>query len=80
MILNIIAASFGFAGTLLLSFCGLPVSDLMADGTRIIQQEADEESKRKARNMRFASKTGISFISLAFLLQLIASICASTSK
>ena len=45
MILNIIALSLGFIGTLLLAFFGLPASDLMADGTRIIQEDADEESK-----------------------------------
>ena len=66
MIIDIIASSSGFIGTLLLTFSGLPVSDIMGDGTRIIQTDADDKSKKKARNMRIISKTGIGFICLAF--------------
>jgi hypothetical protein len=67
MVINIIASSLGFIGTLLLAFFGLPTSDLMADGTRIIQADANDESKRKARNMRIASKTGMgSFVWRSF--------------
>jgi len=74
MSLNSIGLLFDFIGVLILAFTDLPRGDLLADGTRIFQDQGDEVSRKQAKKMVFFSKFGLSLIVIGFFLQFIGSV------
>lgn len=74
MSLNSIGLLFDFIGVLILAFTDLPRGDLLADGTRILQDQGDEVSRKQAKIMVVFSKSGLGLIILGFFLQFIGSV------
>jgi hypothetical protein len=69
--LNTLGLLFDLFGVLLLFKFGLP-SDIDKNGSiGIILEQEDEDEKKKWIQYNFWSKTGLGFISLGFILQII---------
>lgn len=71
MSLNTIGLICNFLGTLLLALFGLPKSELLSDGTQIVQTSGNDQTRKKAKWMHITSMAGIWMIVLGFFLQLI---------
>ncbi len=63
-------------GVVLIAIYDLPRSDLLADGTRTLQEVgSDSASRTKAKRMVIASKLGLILVILGFCFQLIDQLC-----
>jgi len=69
--LNLLSALFGFIGTILIFFYGLP-SKINKDGhVNLVLEQEDEDAKKKSRRYIFLSYLGLSLIAISFLIQII---------
>lgn len=62
-------------GVLLLTLTDLPRGDLMTDGTRIVQEQGDESSRKVARFRVATSRGALILILLGFSLQFWGAVC-----
>lgn len=70
-ILAYASPTFGFLGTCLVFFFGVPkVIDTGGKGAILLEQE-DEEEKLKIKKYKFLGNLGLGLIALGFLLQLV---------
>ncbi|MDP3066806.1 MAG: hypothetical protein Q8N08_08730 [Methanobacteriaceae archaeon] len=65
------SALFGFIGTVLIFFFGLPPKVDLDGHINLILEQEDEKEKRKGRKYKIISFIGISLLAMSFLLQLI---------
>jgi len=65
------SALFGFVGTVLIFFFGLPSKVDPEGHIHLILEQESEEDKRKGRKYKIISYSGILLLVISFLLQLI---------
>jgi hypothetical protein len=78
--LNIAAMSSGMTGTVLIQFFGVPRQIDTGGAIYLCCEHEDEDEKRRIRVFKRWSIIGLSLLSVAFLLQLVALIVAKYAQ